>query len=535
MYKILIADDEGIMIDSMTLLLKNEFGDDVVIESARSGRNVIELAETFRPDIALMDIHMPGINGIEAMREIRRYNDRMVFIVISAYDKFDYARQAMSLGALDYLNKPVASDKLLSVIKKAMSVIDAEREKRSSDLLVREKLETVVPVLESGLIYNLLTREHFKEDIDNYKNLLGIESDHGYMLVLIFGQEQEDNNHMSNPVGVAVQLQEHAAVIRETVKGFFPGIVGSPLANKLPVYVPSKSEDFDYNERLQLHEKAQLLLDKLKSATGILARAGFGTVHPISEALSSYNEAIESLLLTSSKIAMTQDLPVRVAYEENYPIDTENEIFDCVKNGDSDGAILAAGRFFDWMTEAYGAYPMDIKLKVMEFVLWAEHQAYRKSGHTYEFRSREDYLPTLLKLEDFGQIRTWFLDKVTTACDWVSQRKERQTDSVVDKAQKYIEENFGRDISLDEVSRIVDISPFYFSKLFKEGTGTTFIDYLTNIRIQKACQLIEEGELSMKEIGMTVGYADPNYFSRTFKKKMGVTPTDYRELRSTSK
>ena len=527
MYKIMIADDEGIVIDSMTLLLKKEFGEEISIESARSGRNVIELAESFRPDIALMDIHMPGINGIDAMREIRRSNDRIVFIVISAYDKFDYARDAIALGVLEYLNKPVASDRLLSVIKKAMTVIDNERAKRSSDLLVREKLETVIPVLESGLIYNLLTREHFKEDIDNYKNLIGIETDHGYMMALVFGQEQEDN-HMTNPAGIAVKLQEHNAVIRETVKGLFPGIVGSFIANKLPILIPSDSGEPDYNERLMMHEKAQLLLDKLKSATGISARAGFGTVHPISKALSSYNEALESLILTNTKVAMTQDLPVRVGYEENYPVETEHELFECVQRGDTEGTILAAGRFYDWMTETYGSYPMDIKLKVMEFVLWAEHLAYHKSGNTYEFRSRESYLPTLLSLEDFSQIKAWFLDKLTGACAWVTGRKERQTDSVIDKAKKFIEENYGQDISLDEVSRSVDISPFYFSKIFKEGTGSTFIEYLTNVRIQKARELIEEGELSMKEIGMKVGYADANYFSRTFKKNVGVTPTDYK-------
>ena len=528
MYKIMIADDEGIAIDSMTLMLSKEFSDKVQIESARSGRNVIELAETFRPDIALMDIHMPGINGIEAMREIRQTNEKMVFIVISAYDKFDYAQQALALGALEYLNKPVAPEKVLAVVKKAMSVIDSERQKRSSDLLIKEKLETVIPVLESGLVNNLLTREHFKEDIDNYRNLLGIEAEHGYMLALVFGQEQEDN-HMTNPVGISVRLQEHTAMIRETVKSFFPGIVGSLIANKLPVLIPSKSSDPDYNERLSLQEKASLMIDKLESSISISVRAGFGGVYPFSKILTSYNEALESLILTNTKVAITQDLPVRVGYEENYPVETEDEIFDCVSKGDGEGSILAAGRYFDWMIENYHDYPMDIKLKVMEFVLWAEHLAYRKSGNTYEFRSRESYLPSLLELNDFGQIRLWFFDKLKAACNWISSRKERQADCVVDKAKQYIEDNYGQDISLDEVSRSVDISPYYFSKLFKEGTGQTFIEYLTNLRMQKARRLIEEGELSMKEIGMKVGYADANYFSRTFKKNVGVSPTDYRE------
>ena len=131
MYRIMIADDEGIVVDSFTYTLKEEFGDDVIIETAKTGRSVIELAERFRPDIALMDIRMPGINGIDAIKEIRKRNTGIVFIVISAYDKFGYAQEAMSQGVMDYLNKPVDRSQLIQTVKKAMEQVDSEREKRS--------------------------------------------------------------------------------------------------------------------------------------------------------------------------------------------------------------------------------------------------------------------------------------------------------------------------------------------------------------------------------------------------------------------
>ena len=83
---------------------------------------------------------------------------------------------------------------------------------------------------------------------------------------------------------------------------------------------------------------------------------------------------------------------------------------------------------------------------------------------------------------------------------------------------------------MDEVSYLVNISPYYFSKIFKEGTGENFIEYLTNIRIEKAKELLGNSDYSMKEICVMVGYSDPNYFSRSFKKNVGVTPTEYKEL-----
>ena len=156
MYKIMLADDEGIVIDSLKFIIEKEFQGNCVIEFAKTGRSVIELAESFRPDIAIMDIQMPGINGIDAMREIRETNTHMVLIIMSAYDKFDYAKEAINMGVLEYLNKPVDREKIVQVLRRAMAMIDREREKRSQDLLIREKMESVIPIIENGLIQNLL-------------------------------------------------------------------------------------------------------------------------------------------------------------------------------------------------------------------------------------------------------------------------------------------------------------------------------------------------------------------------------------------
>lgn len=129
MYKIMLADDEGIVIDSLKFIIEKEFAGDCVIEYAKTGRSVIELAERFRPDIAVMDIQMPGINGIDAMKEIREANHHTIFIIMSAYDKFDYAKEAINLGVMEYLNKPVDREKIVQVLKKAMHDIDRDREK----------------------------------------------------------------------------------------------------------------------------------------------------------------------------------------------------------------------------------------------------------------------------------------------------------------------------------------------------------------------------------------------------------------------
>ena len=102
---------------------------------------------------------------------------------------------------------------------------------------------------------------------------------------------------------------------------------------------------------------------------------------------------------------------------------------------------------------------------------------------------------------------------------------------MVKQAKQYIELNYAKDIDLDEVSKYLQISPYYFSKLFKKKTGKNFIEYLTQIRMEHAKILLSSSSMSMKEICMEVGYSDANYFSRAFKKNVGLSPTEYKEER----
>lgn len=107
MYKVIIADDEPIAVQSMEYMLNKNFDNIRIVGAARSGKDAIEKAYETYPDIILMDINMPGINGIEAMKQIREKNKNVKFIVVSAFDYFDYAVESVALGVIEYLLKPV--------------------------------------------------------------------------------------------------------------------------------------------------------------------------------------------------------------------------------------------------------------------------------------------------------------------------------------------------------------------------------------------------------------------------------------------
>ena len=531
MYRILLADDEGIVLNSMTFLIEKNFEGKFEIETAKSGRAAIEQAEHFRPDIIFMDIQMPGINGIEAMKEIRSFSKNTIFIVMSAYDKFDYAKEAIKLGVLEYITKPMERTKIVDALKKAMDKIDLDREKRSNELLIKEKLETIEPIIESGLVYNILLKEHFKEDIESYMSILELEAEYGYMMAIVCGDEQK-GNHMTNAIGSSIRVSGKYIEIRNSLKEYFKCVVGSIMSNKIAVFVPCDEHFEDYNERIVLINRARELVRNLRKSTDMSFRIGIGSVKPLKDLSESYQEALKALVATTGSVAHVDDLPIGCEYEENYPIDLEKGMFERIERGDTDKALENADSYFEWMRQTQSGSIMAVRLKILEFVLRAETLAYQSGGQTYRFNARDEYLPQIMEMSEFDQMKTWFLSRISEACKNILNKKEERSTSIIEQAKRYIKENFSKDISLDDVSRMVNISPYYFSKIFKEEAGVNFIEYLTNIRIDKAKDLLNNTDYSMKEICTMCGYSDPNYFSRSFKKNVGVTPTEYKEGKS---
>ena len=528
MYKIMLADDEGIVIDSLKFIIEKNFGESCNVEHACTGRSVIELAEKFKPDIAIMDIHMPGINGIEAMKEIRKTNKSVIFIIMTAFDKFNYAKEAINLGVLEYLTKPVNQSVVTQVLKKAMDIIESDRKKRSNDLVIREKLEIVLPIIESDFIYAALSGSDFEREKDNFCSLLGIKEDYGMMLVMELGDSLIDGN-LTNPVGMSVKAQSFYPTIRESLKEELDCVVSPIMVNKIVTFIPYDKAQLEYDDRIGIIEKARKLVRELTKRLDIQFKIGIGAVTSIYKLEDSYKEALSAIRNSKGRVAHVKDLAIGCEYEADYPVEVESTLFDKIEKGDIEGTRAQANLFFDWMVSNYPNNTMDIKLKVIEFILFAEQKAFLSGGMTYYFLYREDYLPTLINIENNEQLRKWFIDKITQACRNITTKREEQTSGLICKAKLFIEENYNKDISLDDVSRIVDISPYYFSKLFKEETGENFIEYLTNLRIEKAKDLLMHSGMNIKNICADTGYSDPNYFSRIFKKQVGVTPTEYRE------
>lgn len=529
MYKVLLADDEGIVLDSLRFIIEKNFGESCEIRTAKSGRMVIETAQEFSPDIIFLDIQMPGLNGIDAMREIRTFNKGIVFIIVSAYDRFDFAQEALSLGARKYILKPFNKEKVISALEDAIQVVKETRKKRSTDLQIREKLQAVVPLIESGFINMILFQEVHSEEMEHYMQLLDIKAEYGVMMAIQFG-EYKRGDEMDNVIGSSVKLFGSAMRIRELVKEFFhKAVVSSVMANKVIVFLPWERKQMEFEDRSRIIEQARNLVYKLQKQMKLKFRIGIGNVKDTGKLHESCEEAQKALRGGRGSVVHSHDMNFGRSYEEDYPVELEEELFGFVKSGKIEESKEVAGEFFDWMVRNYSEHPKDIQTKVLEFVMTAEREAFLQGGMRYGLLYRKNYLETVISCASYEELRRWFLQKTGEACRNVAEQRMKQSNSVVEKAKAYIALHFDKELSLEDVARHVDISSYYFSKLFKEEEGKNFVEYVTELRIGKAKELLRSQEVSIKEVCVNVGYSDPNYFSRIFKKVTGYTPTEYKD------
>ena len=537
MFRILVADDEGIMLESIKSIILSNFGSECQVACVKTGRAVIEQAEAFRPDIAIVDIQMPGLSGIQAIREVRsglelcsliqekKLSTRCIFL--SAHAEFSYAQEAVNLGVMEFITKPVNKKKILDVCIRAMHQVEEARKKLSDDLKIREKLELVVPMIESGFIYNLL-----RDDTDIYRKdyleMLDIKVRYGFAIVLEFGDGVVDGL-MTNAVGANVRLNKYYTQLRELVKDYFDCITGPVMGNRIVLFVPFEREKTRYEERVEIITRTRNMIYRLEAGIDMQFRGGIGMVTPVEEAMDSYKGALRALRESDSHVVHITDIPAIANYDGEYPLKLENQYFQRGAKADKEGAAACANEFFDWMLEHDGNVRANIEVKVLELIIRLEMMAFEEGSVRYGFRYRENYLEEIQGAADMAALRCWFVRKTREVCDNISTSRERESENVVFRVKSYINDNYAQDISLDDVSRLVDISPYYFSKLFKQEVGENFIEYLTRTRITHAMRLLEDSRYSIKEVCLMCGYSDPNYFSRIFKKYEGMTPSEYRE------
>ena len=307
MLKVMVVDDESIVVESIKYIIDKNFTDIMVSGTARSGREAIEKAELIKPDIIFMDIKMPGINGIDAIKEIREILPNAQIIILSACEQFEYAKEAINLGVSVYLLKPVNRSKMVEVIRQAAINYEETKLKRKRELDLKEKYEKVLPILEHGLIYAILHDEDYNEQIENYKRILEIHEEKGYIMTFEFGEGRETGN----VIGPSVLSQSNYSKLREIIKSVLYCAVGPVMLNRIMVYVPVSFNGDDYQIRIESVKTAESILDKLSQKIKTSIRVGIGsTKNDNKNLLVSFSESLRAIKYAhENEIIHIDDIP----------------------------------------------------------------------------------------------------------------------------------------------------------------------------------------------------------------------------------
>ncbi|MBC8061226.1 MAG: response regulator [Clostridiaceae bacterium] len=522
MFKLLIVDDEKIVIDAVSFIIERNFSTEITMDSARTGREAIVKNESFNPDIVLMDIRMPGINGIDAITEMKNTRPNINFIIISAYEQFEYAKEALTLGVKDYVLKPIIKNDLINIIDNVIKRLTYEREKRMRELENIEKYQNVIPFLEYGFIYSILLGESYGRKVDRYKEILGLYENGGYIMIL---ESEEKDNIISFEEKLELDAEQaYYKILRDAFKYKCPCLIGPAMINRVVIFVESDFSS-EYNDRVEAFEVANYALDKLKSFSSELNfNIGIGSCKKLENISSSYEEALRALHYPRDKgIVHIKDIISEMYNLTEYPKDQENRLKEMIILADKDSAFDAFKKIYTWINENYKDSFEIGKWRLIELMIIIDKMA-------FDFGGKEDnksYLFNMNNIQDYSLLENYCRERIINIIGSIKELHNKKVNKIIINAKRFINENFNKEITLEEVSKEVSVSPHYFSRLFKEETSVNFIEYLTRIRIDKAKEFMKSSNLNIKEICFEIGYTDPNYFSYIFKKNEKITPSEY--------
>lgn len=524
MYSLMVCDDEQIVIESVKHIVETEFSDIQIVATARSGREAIEKTRKIRPDIILTDIRMPGLSGIDAVREIKKIHTDVKFVIVSVYEYFEYAKQAVELGVSDYLIKPVKKENLVETLTKITRRLGEERKKYDEELETREKIEKMLSAVEHGFIYSLLLSQAHKTDIGKYKkDFFDIQNDAGYIFIMTFKRKGEPGG--SKHLGDTAYNQRLYTFFKDRLKYKNKCIVGPVMLDRVVVYV-AKSHDDPYQQRVQSIAVLEDIVQEMEKRHDVDCKIGIGKVHADQEVMTSYQEALKALQCKEGgKILHIDDVAPRVSNAVFEILEQEHKLIESIGNGDVQKCLAI-------LTDIFRRYPNffeqeELRYSLVEMMVAAHRTALENGMEGDKYTEYGQYIKEILSCQSKEDFESMCLEKVRHIAGSIEVFRKKTISDIVGKANGIIDERFGQELTLDDISKELYVSPQYFSRLYKNEMGVNFIERLTAVRIENAKKLIKENVLSIKEICFKSGYSDPNYFSRLFKKHEGVSPTEF--------
>ncbi len=529
MYRLLIADDEVVEREAVKFIVGQNLSGILEICEATNGRELLEKLSVFKPDIVLTDIKMPGISGLEAAAKIRELLPDCRIILMSAFHYFNYAKDGLSLGVDEYITKPAPAEVIMNALHQSILHVEEVRSTRKKEEEISTRLKNVTQYLEDELIVLMSSGEIEETVIREFFDILNITSSSFVGIALSIA------NH-SLPAEIAGEVQKRIlkkrlseqlkSKLRARGLNFLQSMVGPHIF----ILILASNEMDEYSSRVLWAKALSEIKDEISNEMLVQLNIGIGKqCNAITDINETFLQAKIALKYDPSPGSVTSYGDIANPRKSlDYPLIKEKQLLDCFLLGETGNSLLLADELIDWI--AVNQPNLDIMRERIYELLLVLMREVLLNLHLQEFEiDSEGMRRDLYLLDSVRDLRSYAKSYMQKKIQEIRSIKASRASSLLSLVLGYIHKNYGTELSLESAAEVVRVSPFYLSKLFRKETGKTFIDYLTEFRIKKAKELLSIPTNNVKDVCYMVGYRDPNYFARVFKKISGITPTEYRD------
>ncbi|MCL6590917.1 MAG: response regulator [Firmicutes bacterium] len=533
--KVMIVDDEILVrIGLRSTISWEEFGFTVVADAA-NGAQALEKFGAADPDILITDIRMPGIDGIELIKKLKEKKPQLRTVILTNYDNFEYAKQALELGADEYLLKTdLDNQSLLPKLQKLQAVIIREKEQNLQYQELQQKALRGIAYQKKHLAEGLLSGKLTAEECQSLIQELNLKwEDRLYQLVMVKGKISKKTpaaaNGMSGSLSSAASLQL-IEELAEKINGALVWEAPEPLKWGI-IYNYSPTEETEYYKQaipFNIRQVKSCLKQYLQISTVAVFGKPTGDIGQLPEVWRKLQQMSEYRFFWPEKeLIFGEDIPALLPETARIRISEQN-LHQFIRRGETAKVEAVLAEIFDKILHS-----LDPELL---------HQVWRELLSEIFLLSREydlrviDFLSPEEQdqhcLENFNsipEIENWFQEKFHLLMARISQRNARTYSFPIRQAIAYLEENYAHNITLEALSGHVGLSKNHLCTLFRSETGENFVDYLHRIRIGRAQELLRNTDLRVSEVGLRVGYQDAKYFTKVFQKYLNCTPSEYRD------
>lgn len=531
LYRIILVDDEEEVRKGIIRKIDWERLGFEVVGDAENGEDALEKLEQLEPDVVMTDIRMPYMDGLSLTARIRQKYPSVKVLIFSGYDDFEYAQQAIKLNVTEYILKPVNVEELTEILERVRENLDEEIEQRRNVNSLRESYNSSLPILRelflNDMVRGTVSSEQIHEKLREYDiDILGARK---WFAALIHVEQEEQ--------GEGRVLSEYRELIPISVKKLVEDnlkdccrftIFNSAAGIALIVAVDEGGTQTGFIDRLgDICKESKRILE-------VTITIGVGhSFTSLEETGKSYQSAEDALgyraiVGTGNTIYINDVEPVSGGKLQLDGKD-EAELVAAIKFGPRDHIRQVIKELVGRMEDAkvhvrqYQLYMLSIVNCITQLM-----QQYDLNPGDM-FNVREQYTDILSAIQRREEFEDWILQVAYRMNESMDRERDNTTRKVILEAKQYIQDNYQNpDLSVEMLCRQLHMSPAYFSTLFKKETGQTYIAYLTEVRLDKAVELLNETDDKTYIIAQKVGYQEQNYFSYVFKKRFGVSPTKFR-------